>query len=67
MYGVDDDMFDDYMPDMIGAGSSSALDDNSEIIESGTSNIYNTPKVSDKLCLMIFIGHTYIVICNLFL
>ena len=49
MYGVEDDMFDDYMPDMIGAGSSSVLDD-SEIIESGTSNIYNTPKVREELC-----------------
>lgn len=47
MYGVEDDMFDDYMPDMVGAGSSTALN-NSEIIESNTPNIYHTPKVGQE-------------------
>ncbi|KAI8130480.1 DNA polymerase alpha subunit B [Lucilia cuprina] len=44
MYGVEDDMMDDYMPDMISAGvGSSTILDESEAVAS-TPSIYHTPK-----------------------
>lgn len=47
MYGVVDDMIDDYMPDMIVAGpSSSTTFDESETVPS-TPSICHTPKVSE--------------------
>ncbi|XP_037812195.1 DNA polymerase alpha subunit B [Lucilia sericata] len=49
MYGVEDDMMDDYMPDMIsaGVGSSTTLDE-SEAVPS-TPSIYHTPKAKSAL------------------
>lgn len=47
MYGVEDDMMDDYMTDIVAASSSTTLDENDSV--PGTPSVCRTPKVSQKI------------------